>query len=50
MENYEAAARALGLKLQYYGVKGPEELSGLSFAAITKGGRGAPPCCADGHF
>jgi putative ABC transport system substrate-binding protein len=35
MENYEAAARALGLKLQYYGVKGPEELADV-FAAITK--------------
>jgi putative ABC transport system substrate-binding protein len=35
MENYEAAAMALGLKLQFYGVKGPEELAD-AFAAITK--------------
>jgi putative ABC transport system substrate-binding protein len=35
MEHYEAAARALGLKLQFYGVKGPEELAD-AFAAMIK--------------
>jgi putative ABC transport system substrate-binding protein len=34
-DQYDAAARALGLKLQFYGVKGPEELAD-AFAAITK--------------
>jgi putative ABC transport system substrate-binding protein len=34
-DQYEAAARALGLKLQFYSVKGPEELAD-AFAAITK--------------
>jgi putative ABC transport system substrate-binding protein len=40
MENYEAAAMALGLKLQFYGVKGPAELAD-AFAAITKAGEEA---------
>ena len=40
MEHYEAAARALGLRLQTYPVSGPEELAG-AFAAMTKAGEEA---------
>jgi putative ABC transport system substrate-binding protein len=40
MSYMEAPARALGLKLQLYGVKGPEELAD-AFAAMTKAGEEA---------
>ncbi|HSO62879.1 MAG TPA: ABC transporter substrate-binding protein [Desulfobacterales bacterium] len=40
MEQYEAAARALGLRLQTYPVSGPEELAG-AFAAMTTAGEEA---------
>ena len=37
----EAAARVLGLTLQYYGVRNPEELAG-AFTAMTKKGAKSP--------
>lgn len=40
MEQYEAAAQALGLRLQAYPVSGPEELAG-AFAAMTTAGEEA---------
>jgi putative ABC transport system substrate-binding protein len=40
MSYMDAPSRALGLKLQFYGVKGPEELAD-AFAAMTKAGEEA---------
>jgi putative ABC transport system substrate-binding protein len=49
MEQYEAAAQALGIKFQIYFINGPEDLAG-AFAAITKAGEEALLAVPTGIF